>query len=138
MQFIIAYQIDTYASLQQTHLINVTEERDNYRQVIVMLLAGKLSQQNDMIDRVAAFQTLTDSFDAFKETAMKLADTAKREIEPSVALCDGLGSVLDRAGKYMYFKGLDEEWKTLQEDAQELNEARGVSGSQPTRTWQYA
>jgi hypothetical protein len=107
---------------QQISLDRVTKERDHFREVIVMLLANKISQRKDLTARVVAFQELCDCLDSLKLNVQAISDAATKQIEPSKALSEGLGTVLDQPGKYLYSKGMGEEWKQLNEDARKLLE----------------
>ena len=103
-----------------------------------MLLASRDSQHIDLTDRVVAFQKFSGKLQELTENVQSMVVTAKKEIEPTNALCEGLGTVLDQPGKYMHHIGMDEEWKSLQEDARKINEAKGAPSSQLRSRWQFA
>lgn len=107
---------------QKAHLAAVAQERNIFRRVIIKLLAGKRYQQASLKERIIAFKKLSDSLDDFRFNARKIAHSAKKEIEPSNALCEGIGTVLDGPGKIMYDNGMDEEWQVLQDEARKLVE----------------
>lgn len=115
----------------------VKAERDHYRTVIVMLLANKFAQHIDLTERITAFQRFSNALDSFKDNARYLANSAKKEIAPTTAFSEGLDTVLDEPGKYMYQEGMDEDWKVLQEEARKMNEANGRSGSKE-KGWLFA
>jgi hypothetical protein len=107
---------------QNAHLAAVTHERNIFRRVIIKLLAGKRYQQASVTEHIIALKKLSNSLDDFSFNAQKIAHSAKKEIEPSDALCEGVGTVLDGPGKLMYDNGMDEEWKVLRDEARKLAE----------------
>lgn len=116
----------------------MTHERDQFRKAVVMLLASRDSQYVELTNRVAAFQKYSDALEGLKENVENMVNTAKKEIEPTTTLCEGLGTVLDKPGTYMYDMGLDEEWKAMQDEARKTNEADGAPSSQLRSRWSFA
>ncbi|KAF2178383.1 hypothetical protein K469DRAFT_754666 [Zopfia rhizophila CBS 207.26] len=100
------------------HLAIIKKERDAFRHAAMMMLfAAKSKGELALSDRAAALQTLSDNLQTQSQAIWKLAKVASRQIQPTSTLCEAIGTVLGEEGGYMYDIGMDEEWKTLKEDA---------------------
>jgi hypothetical protein len=86
-----------------------------------MLLASKLAQQHSLSQRVISYQELSDSFGDLAKQVVQFSEAAKKQVNPTIALCEGIGTVLDEPGKFMHQEGMDEEWKSMQDDAAKMN-----------------
>lgn len=105
---------------------------------MVQLLASTAAHQVDLSNRVVAFQKASDALSELGDQIKLQADTFAKEISPTIRLSEGMGTVLDGPGKYMHDHGLDEDWKSMQEEARELNDAIGTPPSSQTRTWNFS
>lgn len=94
-------------------------------------------QESDLTKILIALQKQSDDSKARIEQLKCEAEATAAKIAPTRALWEGIGTVLDDVGKYMYDHGLDEEWKTLEKGARLRREAEssGPLGSQ--RTWNF-
>lgn len=106
-----------------------------------MLVASNAAQHKDLSDRVIALQKTSDDARDVMKYAHAWEETVKKRIPPTKNLCEGIGTVLDEPGKYMYALGRDEEWGAIQEEARKLNEEKEnphyLSSSQ-NRPWNFS
>lgn len=79
-----------------------------------------MAKQADLTDCIVSLQQTSDFLRAETKKLLALSDRAVKQIKPTFHLCDGIGTVLDEAGKYMYDCGLDELYKEMQNDARKL------------------
>jgi hypothetical protein len=91
--------MNTNHLIQELHLRGVSEQQDHYENVIVMLLARRSVQHIDLSDHIKASEKLVKSLEDFTETAHTIVSDVRKQIEPSAALCDGMGTILDGPGR---------------------------------------
>jgi hypothetical protein len=107
--------------------------------VIVELLATNAVHQSDLSSRVTALQTTSNALTVLNEQVQRITTIAAAQVAPTRALGDGIGTVLDGPGKYMYENGLDEEWRVLQEEADKLyRNTENTPPSSQQKAWNYS
>ncbi|KAF2002005.1 hypothetical protein P154DRAFT_595614 [Amniculicola lignicola CBS 123094] len=125
-------------ALQTIHTSFIDKTLNHYNSVIVMLLANRSTHEKEFRDRIAAFQDFANQVPALVATFEKLGLLAKTQIQPTMKLCDGLDTVLDAPGKYMYDNGLDEEWREMQDEAARRVADGGLQAVPLKRKWTFS
>jgi hypothetical protein len=117
----------------------LSDENRHLRAVLVQLLAANGGHQADLSSRVVALQRASDAYHKLANQVQRIATVAAAEVAPTKTLSDGIATVLDGPGKYMYDNGLEEEWRGLHAEADKLNMTKyNTLPSSQQKLWNFS
>jgi hypothetical protein len=121
---------------QKARIKFLENELKHHRNAMVIMMAERAGHQADISHRVIALQKIANEFAACGNDIHRMAMAASAEVAPTLRLSDGLESVLDGPGKYMYDNGFDEEWRVLQAKANKIVKVKDESDWSPSSSQQ--
>ena len=62
---------------------------------------------------MTALQKMSNKARELSESASALARDAENDVAPAMSMCTVVGTVLSEPEKYMYSRGMEEEWREL-------------------------